>query len=244
MALTVRTLLSAVFGLALAATAAPGQATLRGRVVDSELEKPIPGALVRVNKEGQVLRTDSLGQFVRPGLTGRSAEVTIRAIGFDSATFEVPMRDSGTVTGVFPLEFNGFDLPPIEIQARADALMPRYTDFERRRQRKMGAYLRWDEIKKQGYSTVGEALRRVKGVRIQCNQAEFECGAVMVGTPQCNPTWYIDGVEVHSFNENTPIHDVYGIEVYRGPGEIPAEFGGSNAACGVIVVWTKSRPYR
>ena len=135
-------------------------------------------------------------------------------------------------------------LPPIEIQARADALMPRYTDFERRRQRKMGAYLRWDEIKKQGYNTVGEALRRVKGVRIQCNQAEFECGAVMVGTPQCNPTWYIDGVEVHSFNENTPIHDIYGIEVYRGPGEIPAEFGGSNAACGVIVVWTKSRPYR
>jgi hypothetical protein len=37
---------------------------------------------------------------------------------------------------------------------------------------------------------------------------------------------------------------VYGIEVYRGSGEIPAEFGGSTAGCGVIVMWTKSRPYR
>ena len=44
---------------------------------------------------------------------------------------------------------------------------------------------------------------------------------------------------MHSFHENTPISDVYGIEIYRGPGEVPAEFGGSNAACGVIAIWTK-----
>ena len=79
---------------------------------------------------------------------------------------------------------------------------------------------------------------------MECNQQTFECNAVMVRTPQCHPTWYIDGVEVHSFEESTPIIDIYGIEVYRGAGEIPAEFSGSNAMCGVIVVWTKSKPYR
>jgi hypothetical protein len=61
---------------------------------------------------------------------------------------------------------------------------------------------------------------------------------------QCKPTWWIDGVEVRSFHENTPIRDIYGIEIYRGPGEVPGEFSGSNAACGVIVMWTKSRPFR
>ena len=91
---------------------------------------------------------------------------------------------------------------------------------------------------------MGDALRTVRGVRIQCNQQEFECNAVMVRTPQCTPTWYIDGVEARSFHANTPIADIYGIEVYRGAGEIPAEFAGSNAGCGVIVVWTKSKPYR
>jgi len=25
---------------------------------------------------------------------------------------------------------------------------------------------------------------------------------------------------------------------------VPAEFTGSNAGCGVVVVWTKSKPYR
>jgi hypothetical protein len=54
----------------------------------------------------------------------------------------------------------------------------------------------------------------------------------------------IDGTEASSFNENTPIRDIYGIEVYRGAGEVPGEYAGSTAACGVIVVWTKSRPYR
>jgi len=114
----------------------------------------------------------------------------------------------------------------------------------RRRHRALGAYLRWDEIKRKGYSSVGDALRTVRGVRIECNQQAFECNAVMVRTPQCPPTWYIDGVEARSFHENTPISDVYGIEVYRGAGEVPGEFAGSNAGCGVIVMWTKSRPYR
>jgi outer membrane cobalamin receptor len=62
--------------------------------------------------------------------------------------------------------------------------------------------------------------------------------------PQCFPTWWVDGTRVASFHENTPIRDVYGIEIYRGPGEVPGEFAGSDAACGVIVIWTKSRPYR
>jgi hypothetical protein len=68
--------------------------------------------------------------------------------------------------------------------------------------------------------------------------------AFMSRDPQCFPTWWVDGTRVASFHENTPIRDVYGIEIYRGPGEVPGEFAGSDAACGVIVIWTKSRPYR
>lgn len=80
---------------------------------------------------------------------------------------------------------------------------------------------------------------------MQCNQQTFECQAVMARAPrQCPPIWIVDGQEVRSFHENTPIRDVYGIEIFRGPGEVPGEYAGSNAACGVIVVWTKSRPYR
>ncbi len=236
--------LLAAIASSIAPASALAQGALRGKVIDSEMGTPLVGATVQVGKGGPVVKTDSGGLFLAQNVTPGVIAIEIRQIGFEPGTFDIRIPVSGVVQGVFPLDFNGFELPAVVVEARAVALMPRYNDFERRRQRKMGAYLRWDEIKKQGYSSVGDALRTVRGVRIECNQATFECNAVMVRTPQCHPTWFIDGVEVHSFQENTPIIDVYGIEVYRGAGEIPAEFAGSNAMCGVIVVWTKSKPYR
>ncbi len=224
---------------------APAQGALRGRVIDSEMGTPLAGATVQVgNKAGPVVKTDSGGNFVAQNVTPGLTAIEIRQIGYEPGTFDIRIPDSGFVSGVFPLDFNGFMLPAVVVEARAVALMPRYTDFERRRLRKMGAYLRWDELKKAGAGSIGDALRTVRGVRMECDQAKFECYAHMARTPQCEPTWYVDGVEVHSFHENTPINDVYGIEIYRGAGEVPAEFAGSNAACGVIVVWTKSKPYR
>jgi hypothetical protein len=237
-------ILASLVGFTSCASALAAQAALRGRVVDSEMGQPLAGATVRLGKDATPLTTDSLGFFVKYGLLRGALEVTIQVIGYDKGVFRVYLPDSGGVEQDFPLDFNGYMLPEVIVQARAEVLVPRYVDFERRRQRKLGAFLRWDELKKQGYSSVGDALRTVRGVRIQCNQLRFECYAVMVRTPQCQPTWWIDGIEVRSFHENTPIRDVYGIEIYRGPGEIPGEFGGSNAACGVIVMWTKSRPYR
>jgi hypothetical protein len=244
-----RTLISALTVACLGVGATPplvAQARLRGRVIDSEMGNPLIGARIWISKDttGPHLSSDSTGFFASDAPGGRMADVRISLLGYEGRTFQVFLPDSGEVYRQFALDFNGFMLPEVVVQARAELLQPRYIDFERRRLRKLGAFFRWDDLKKSSYSSVGDALRTVRGVRIQCDQSRFECYAVMARTPNCQPTWYIDGNEVHSFHENTPIRDIYGIEVYRGTGEIPAEFGGSNAACGVIVMWTKSRPYR
>ena len=41
---------------------------------------------------------------------------------------------------------------------------------------------------------------------------------------------------------HTPPKDIKGVEIYRGSSETPGEFTGSNSACGVIAIWTKSSP--
>ena len=235
---------AALLALAVRPDPAAAQATLRGRVIDSEFGQGLAGAVVRIRRGPAPVTTDSAGRFAVDGLAAGTSEVTIEVLGYGSGVFSVFMPRSGTVNGEFPLDFTGHELPAVVVEARAEQLAARYTDFERRRQRRMGTYLRWDELEKRGYASVGDALRTVRGVRVQCNQQTFECFAVMVRSPQCQPTWWIDGVEVRSFHESTPIHDVYGIEIYRGAGEIPGEYAGSDAACGVIVVWTKSRPFR
>jgi len=244
-------LLAALLTVAIGPETGAAQSTLRGRVIDSELGNPLPSALVRIQPgpsprttDTLGFTTDTLGRFEAQGLPAGEAEVTIQVIGYAQGEFTVRLPASGVVNGVFPLDFTGYRLAEVAVEARAEQLVPRYLDFERRRQRGMGAYLRWDEIAKQGHGSVGDALHGVRGVRIQCNQQTFECFAVMARSPRCQPTWWIDGVEAQSFHENTPIRDVYGIEIYRGPGEVPGEFSGSDAACGVIVMWTKSRPFR
>ena len=239
-----RAVLAAFIAVVTCASWGSAQVTLRGQVLDSEMGSPLPGATIRIGTDPTVHKADSLGVFEIAGIQGGVADIRIQMIGFEEGLFRLRLPDSGVVQRQFSLDFNGFMLPAVVVQARAEILQPRYLDFERRRQRKLGAFLRWDDLKKAGYSSVGDALRTVRGVRIQCDQSAYECYAVMSRTPNCHPTWYIDGIQVHSFHENTPIRDLYGIEVYRGTGEIPAEFSGSTAGCGVIVMWTKSRPYR
>lgn len=236
--------LVALLAVALGARPGAAQATLRGRVIDSEIGQPIAGATVRIRRSATPLTTDTLGRFEARDLSEGEAEITIQVIGYSRGAFWIRLPASGEVDRVFALDFTGARLPALVVEARAEKLERRYVDFEARRQRRMGTYLRWDELEKQGYASIGDALRTVRGVRIQCNQQTFECFAYMARTPQCQPTWWVDGVEVRSFHENTSIRDVYGIEVYRGAGEIPGEFAGSDAGCGVIVVWTKSRPFR
>ncbi len=223
---------------------AHGQGTLQGRVIDSETGLPLPRATVTVARSSLSLSADSSGRFVVTGVPEGEAQLAIRLLGYSPGDFKVFISGTGGLEEVFPLDFTGNRLPAAAVHARAEALMPRYSQFEQRRQRATGAFLRWDELYKESYGSVGDALRHVRGIRIKCDQQSFECYAVMSRTPQCQPTWIIDGMEARSFHESTPVQDIYGIEIYRGPGEVPGEFSGSNAACGVIVMWTKSRPFR
>lgn len=232
-----------VASLAIGVASAGAQATIRGRVVDSELGDPLSGAVIRLKGRPPVV-ADTLGRFQLLGLAAGDADLRIEQIGFTPGSFRVRVPASVDVDRVFSLDFTGQQLSSVVVQARATRLVSRYVDFEKRRERGLGAYFRWDDLKKSGYNSVGDALRTVRGVRIRCNQQTYECFAQMARSPDCHPVWWIDGTEVGSFHENTPIRDIYGIEIYRGPGETPGEFTGSNAACGVIVVWTKSKPYR
>lgn len=231
-------------GLLLPATLlAQGTGTLRGRVVDTETGEPVRDATLRI-RGLQPVAADSLGRFEITGIPAGQAQITVLALGYTSNQWKVPIAEGQVLERQFGLDFSGESLPDVVVTARATKLVPRYASFEARRERGLGAYLRWDDIKKKNFSTVGEAARSVRGVRLNCVQAEFECYLRMARTPNCSPEWWVDGVNVRSFTENTPIRDVYGIEIYRGPGEVPGEFAGSNAGCGVIVIWTKSKPFQ
>jgi hypothetical protein len=81
---------------------------------------------------------------------------------------------------------------------------------------------------------------------------DVQRGQLSVAGCPWGPRIYLDGLVI----ENRPIggnhivlsglvrpEEVYGIEVYRTPSQIPIEYGGAESACGVLVIWTINGPY-
>ena len=67
----------------------------------------------------------------------------------------------------------------------------------------------------------------------------------MVRAPmQCLPEYVVDDNVDNSFGPGIPVRDIEALEIYTGPADVPGEYAGRNAGCGVIVIWTRSGPPR
>ena len=212
-------------------------------LVDDETGDPVVGATVKVKGRDSVLLTDAGGKVLVAEVPAGRVEVQIRAIGFVPRNDYVNVQAGQTVEHRFGLAFTGEKMPELVVTARREKLSGRYQDFHRRMSAGSGFFIMWDEIGRRGYSRLSDALRNVRGVRVEC-RAIHSCVIEMSRSTNCPPAAvFVDGREADYFGPNTPIGDVYGIEVYRGAGEIPGEFA-ATGGCGAVVIWTKNRPYK
>jgi hypothetical protein len=224
--------------------AGPGTASaqqgIRLTIVDDETGDAIVGALIKVKGRPDAATDDKGTATVEPLEAGR-IQVQIRAIGYELREEYLVVPEGRLLERRIGLAFTGDKLPDIVVEARREKLSGRYQDFHRRQLAGSGHFIMWDEIKRRGFARLGDALKGVRGVQVNCRT--HDCAISMSRSTSCPPTVWVDGREVPYFGVNTPIGDVYGIEIFRGSGEIPAEFAGTSA-CGAIAVWTKNKPYR
>jgi hypothetical protein len=218
-----------------------GTAGIIGRIFDERTNESMVDALILVDSVRRDVAISSQGRFVVSSLLPGRHRVEIRAIGYRPHVLEVTLVEGRVLERQFAMVFTGDKLPEISVEARNSKLLPRFAEFEKRRVNGMGGYITRDEIRARGYMNMGDALRTIKGVKVDCGVVE--CSIHMVrATAGCFPTFYVDGHLARSFAESTPISDVQGIEVYRGAAEMPAEFTGAGAMCGVIAIWTRAAP--
>jgi hypothetical protein len=221
----------------------PAQDTsgLIGRVHDRETGEALVSARILIDGQALEVTLSNQARFVVGDLPPGRHRLDIRVIGYKPFSAFIDFRPGQTVQRTFELEFTGEQLPDLEVEARASKSLLRFADFERRLARGQGHFITRDEIRSRGYMHMGDALRTVRGVRVDCGAIECIARMARAG-PRCFPAYWLDGQEARSFAVNTPIADVQGIEVYRGAGEVPAEFTGSTAGCGVVVIWTRAAP--
>jgi hypothetical protein len=235
--------LIALVCLAPAATAQDKTGTVNLVLVDDETGDPVQGASIGIKDKEGSWTTDASGRVSIKEVAAGRVELEIRAIGFMPRKDHLSLQAGQTVERRFGLEFTGDKMPELIVTTRREKLSGRYQDFHRRQAAGSGYFIMWDEIKRKGYTRLGDALRNVRGVRTEC-RTTHSCVIEMSRSENCPPAAvFVDGREADYFGPNTPIGDVYGIEVYRGAGEIPGEFAGTGG-CGAVVIWTKNRPYK
>jgi len=221
--------------------AAQAQSGLIARIFDEHTNEAMVQALIVVDSVRRDVPISSQGRFVLTNLKPGRHLVEVRSMGYRPQVLEITLVEGQVLERQFAMIFTGEKLPELSVEARNSKLLPRFADFERRKQKGLGSYITRDEIRAKGYMNMGDALRTVQGVRVDCGVVE--CAIHMSrATAGCFPTFYVDGRLVRSFAESTPMNDVQGIEIYRGAAEMPAEFTGSGAMCGVIAIWTRAAP--
>jgi len=231
------------------AAAQKENARLAGTVVDHTSGAVIANADIVQLGVGRRVITDSLGKFLLADLTPGIVRLMVRVPGFPTKVVALALASGESMARVIELDSTATGRVtaqrlPAEAVVEPAPPASRYVDFERRRLNGRGQYLQRDELEKGGYSTLQDAMRGLRGVNVECGGGNG-CTIHMARAPmRCTPEYIVDERTDNFFGPNTPIRDLEGIEVYTGPSEVPGEFAGRNAGCGVIVIWTRAGPAR
>jgi len=237
--------LSLVVGLAGypgAAQAQRASAAIRGQAVEQGTGSPVNGARITLVGTTKAVSADTSGHFTFDGLTPGLYVVQVSAIGFTRGIFQLQLGEGEVINQVFELAPRVYGMEPMTVEAQRRAAGRRFEEFHQRMARGVGTFITEEDIRRRNPINIMDMLRTLRGVHPECSGDN--CIIRFAGQPtSCEPKYVLDGLPSDSYiAESLEPRDIVGIEVYRGASEMPAEFGGSDAACGAVVIWTRSGP--
>ena len=253
-----------VVGLACASDAGAQKRDGRvsGAVVDHATGRPLLGVTVVSLHDGKAQTTDSSGAFRFERLPVGLLRFLFRAPGFPQQGLVVALVESERSEHRIELDSSAAarladEAPPRQagdrhaqmlapvVVAEAASLGPRFAAFERRQKTGAGQYVLRVDIEKTGANSLQDVVRTLRGVNLDCSTGGAGCVIRMVRAPmRCLPEYIVDDVQDNEFGPSVAVRDIEAIEVYTGPTDVPGEYAGRNAGCGVIVIWTRSGPAR
>lgn len=230
-----------------------------GRVVDRASGRPLESAEVSLVGDDVRRLTDGSGRFLFEDLTPGPYRVALHHLAYEPMEQAVDVPGNRTVEVDFEASADPIELEPIAVSVVRDRRLETRGFYVRRdlgEKLGNGVFLTSEDIRELNPVRVTSVLEYVPGVRVQCPGGPRNCAVYMTGgrpslsgraQSGCqNANVYIDGVRVIRDNQSMVESidtfvlpsEIAGMEVYRGAGEIPAEFGGSVGQCGAIVIWT------
>ena len=229
--------------LTTADTAPTPPGTVVGRVQSPE-GTPIAGARVEVRGTGVATQTTESGSFELTGAPLGTQVLEVAALGFLLRRPVVDVRPSAPARLELTLAPAPQVLPTIGVVARGG----KASSFEQRRNHAAGYFLTADDLERRGVRRFEQLFYSVPGFRvvpvgIGGSAVYSNRSSSLFGGP-CSPEIYVNGWRWPvSLASGEPVgiwvEDIAAVEIYSGPASVPAEFGGGQSKCGVIVIWER-----
>lgn len=211
-----------------------------GGIVTDNNHTPIASAELTLARKGQrprEARTGKDGHFVFADVAYGAASLTARRLGYKAVTIDLDVSALTSATPVdFALEVVPAELDPVAISMNS----ARMHDFNvHKANPSFGRFFEQAEIEKRRPAHISDLFRTVPGVSLT---------AVGIGNSVrlrgCKPTVWVDGIRLPGaeLDDVASAPDIAGIELYTSWAGLPAEYKDQETqACGVIVLWSKSR---
>ena len=258
-----------VLVMQLSAAPLAAQAVLTGQVRADGSNRTLAGVEVLLEGTKLATVTDDSGRYILRELPSGNRVVFFRSIGFRPSRVRVILGKSDTVRADVLLVPEKVQLEPIVVTGTPDRPRGIGREaFEERRRLGFGKFADSTTLRRADNMRLADVLTRLGVYIIQytpdagpvqlraastrytgLENTKFSQGVIH----HCWMGVILDGVTIYravptgsqasfpppDFRRDFAVADIEAIEVYRGAGEVPIEFGGSSANCGVIVLWTK-----
>lgn len=221
-----------------------------GLVTEHQTGRPVEGAEIRLGDEGAAAVSGSTGFFSMDDVEPGAYVLRVDHLGYGSQERAVRVGPGSTVRLEVALAAEAIELEGIEVSVESRGFSARMAGLHERMERGAGEFILRDEIEQRGNPPVTSLLDGRAGLDLELVGREtgtyvpvFRRGRSLSGT--CQATVYVNGHRIRDQFirldgiDFIPGIEIEAIEIYRGPAQLPGEFGGSHAQCGVVALWTR-----
>lgn len=239
-----------------------------GRVIDRETGAGVEAVRVRLAPNGPESVTDRQGRFVLQAIPSGERALELRHVAYGEHATEVEVQEGRTADVTIAVSETPVEMEALEVTVRQrENYLERRGFYERQRwaDARGGIYLTPADLEQRNAARISHVVGEQQGVRMRRFCASGGCGTApfVRRAPVTNPNdpcrggavIYVDGVKWDIWDrkgvrlrgkglDDFSMSNVAAIEIYKGGAQMPAGFGGSDARCGVVAIWTKMGPDR
>jgi hypothetical protein len=193
-----------------------------------------------------VRATDGQGEFLISRVQPGTYEVVFNHLAYGTHNDTIRVGRGELVKYEARLAMRPIELEPLTVSIARRSVPPTLLGFYERMEMGRGRFITREDIDNRQPGRVTQIIGEVPTIRVRMEGASSRFYVEFTRHRGCPPAVYLDRSLLNPARGERAVIDDYvmpgeveAVEAYDSPASLPAEFGGSRAGCGVIVIWTR-----